>query len=174
LNSRRDVLEAERAGLLSQTRGPAEVLTAKEVVRYVKNLDGVLDRNTIAEQKALLQSFVDKVEVDWPSVEITYWLPVPASTPGGGGNGGGVGVLPSFQPGPPFVLEAATPIEVVDVTGCGSSAGHRVPRTTPDGNGLSDDLRGQNQRAVRLAGRLERSGAMRRVGRFTCNAHHFL
>jgi len=174
LNSRRDVLEAERASLLSQTRGPAEVLTAKEVIRYVKNLGGVLDRNTIAEQKALLQSFVDKVEVDWPSVEITYRLPVPASTHGGGGNGGGVGVLPSFQPGPPPAPDQ--PRLRVGVTGrrtCeGVTGRRRLAAPYPRWNR-------ERLRAACPALHPMRDGRMppawRRPGWFkSSNAHHFL
>ncbi len=78
LNEQIQSQEAKLPALqVAQADHKEQTITLPEVVGYVGKLRTLLDSASNSEKKALLRSFVEKVAVNRPEVEISYKLPSP-------------------------------------------------------------------------------------------------
>jgi site-specific DNA recombinase len=71
-------LEKVKEAILAECESdkPAQ-LDAPQVVEYVKDLKGLLDEGTFAEQKAFLRSFIKRIDYAPDKVTISYTIPMP-------------------------------------------------------------------------------------------------
>lgn len=72
-----DELEEKRLELVESIRDTkVELLEASVVKAYVEDMEALLSKGSIVEQKSFLRSFVKRIEVDPPHVLIDYTIPL--------------------------------------------------------------------------------------------------
>jgi site-specific DNA recombinase len=77
LKGRVDILEEQRIDVLESIReAKMELLGASVVKAYVDDLQALLSKGSIVEQKSFLRSFVKRIEVNLPRVVVNYTLPL--------------------------------------------------------------------------------------------------
>jgi len=77
LTSQRAQLQGRQAVLRERSVHPTHIRPTKAVVRrYVRDLQGTLKEGRIVEQRAFIQSFVKRIEIDHPMAELHYMCPL--------------------------------------------------------------------------------------------------
>jgi site-specific DNA recombinase len=77
LGDEKDELIKEKKSLEYELSiGEYPKLTEKELEPYIEDLQKTLLEGTVAERKAFIRSFVKKITVDYPAVEIEYAIPL--------------------------------------------------------------------------------------------------
>jgi hypothetical protein len=59
----------------------ARTINAKELTQYVDDLGALLSEGEFFEGRGFLKSFIKRIEIDYPQVEVTYTIPIMQKSP---------------------------------------------------------------------------------------------
>ncbi len=77
LKTQINTLEKKRIEVVEETSNPSSIPFKMNMLKhYVEDLTTLLKKGTIAEQKAFLRSFIKKITVNHPEVQIDYNIPI--------------------------------------------------------------------------------------------------
>ena len=79
LNAEIECLKQEKEELekMRHERQPITI-TESELKTYVDELQAALIAGTISERKGFIRSFIKKIMIDYPNIEVEYTVPLPA------------------------------------------------------------------------------------------------